>query len=82
MSQITCISLCSSWPPAMKLMMMKLFDPRMRFSCLPTHLLVVLDLVLQDDAVGPLGLLPCQRHAVPGDVLGLDGRNWRGSWRR
>lgn len=64
------------------MMMMMGYDPRLRFPCHPTHLLIVLDLVLQDDAIGPLRLLPCQRHTVPGDVLGLDGCNWRGSWRR
>lgn len=40
-----------------------------------SHLLVVLDLVLKNDSVGSLRLLPCQRHSVSGDVLGLDGGN-------
>lgn len=47
-----------------------------------SHLLVVLDLVLKNDSVGSLGLLPCQRHSVSSDVLGLDGGNWRGSWNK
>lgn len=44
-----------------------------------THLLVVLDLVLQNDPVGPVGGLPGQRDGVSGDVLGLDGRHRRRS---
>jgi len=47
-----------------------------------SHLLVVLDLVLKNDSVGSLGLLPCQRHSMSSDVLGLDGGNWRGSWNK
>lgn len=47
-----------------------------------SHLFVVLDLVLKNDSVGSLGLLPCQRHSVSSDVLGLNGGNWRGSWNK
>lgn len=47
-----------------------------------SHLLVVLDLVLEDDSVGSLRLLPRQRHSVSGDVLGLDGGNRRRRWRK
>lgn len=32
----------------------------------PSHLFVVFDLVVQDDPVGVLGLLPGEGHAVPG----------------
>lgn len=39
---------------------------------LSPHLLVVFDLVLQDDPVGFLRLLPGQGDGVSGDVLGLD----------
>ena len=38
----------------------------------PPHLLIVFDLVLQDDPVGFLRLLPGQGDGVSGDVLGLD----------
>lgn len=44
------------------------------------YLLVVLDLVLQDDPVGLLGLLPQQRHAgLPGALL-PDGHHLRRGW--
>lgn len=47
----------------------------------PPHLLVVLDLVLQDDPVGSVRGLPGQRDGVSGDVLGLDGGHRGGGWR-
>lgn len=45
-----------------------------------SHLLVVLDLVLQDDPIGSIGRLPGQWDSVPCDILCLDGCHWRGSW--
>lgn len=44
------------------------------------HLFIELDLVLQDDPVGSIRLLPRQQQTVPGDISGLDRRHWRGCW--
>lgn len=43
------------------------------------HLLVVLDLILQDDPVGSIRWLPGQWDGVSCDILRLDGSHWRGS---
>lgn len=45
-----------------------------------TYLLVILDLILQDDTIGPLWWLPGQWDGVSGDILCLDGSYWRRGW--
>lgn len=44
------------------------------------HLLIVLDLILQDDPVGFFRWLPGQGNGVSCDILGLNWSHWRGSW--
>lgn len=41
-----------------------------------TNLFVVFDLVVEDDAVGSLRLLPGEGHTVPGRLLLPDDCDW------
>lgn len=41
-----------------------------------TNLFVILDLVVKNDAIGSLGLLPGERNTVPGRLLLPDDSDW------
>lgn len=61
-----------------KLRRKKFHKQKLHLSWTP-HLLVVLDLILQDDPVGSIWWLPGQWDSVSCDILRLDGSHWRGS---